>query len=128
MGQAALAAAFASVAVPAVGADAEQWRCRNTDFEVDCSDGKCQLSDSFTPMDIYVSAEHVSICAYTGCWEGQPIFMRDGPLVYASSRSLKWSQSEATGAFQLIINTDTKVGTVVGEVIGVLHCGMTSKT
>ena len=120
--QTALAAILLVMAVPAVAAEAEQWKCRNTDFELACSEGKCEVSDSFTPMDINVSAEELSICAYTGCWTGEPVFVQDGPFVYASSRSLKWSHNDTTVAFQLVINRDSKLGTVLGELVGVLHC------
>ncbi len=127
-GRAALAASLISIATLAIGAEAEQWNCRNTDFEIGCSDGKCEISDSFTPMDIQVSTEEVSVCAYTGCWKGKPVFVQDGPLLYASSRSLKWSQNDSVAGFQVVINRHTKLGSVLGEVVGILHCSVSPRS
>ena len=121
-------AVFLSFALPGVAtaSGTQQWNCRNTDFGIVCFDtGKCEVADSFTPMDITVSPDELSICAYSGCWEGKPIFAQSGPHIYARSESLKWSHNEKTAAFQLIVDTDSKLGMVLGDardIVGVLHC------
>ena len=52
----------------------EIWNCRNQ-IEVWCSVDSCAASaeDETTPMDISASRSdgQFSICAYSGCWEGQ---------------------------------------------------------
>lgn len=51
---------------------AEEWHCKN-DIEVSCLDGSCKVidDDGFTPMSINVTGTGaVSVCAYSGCWEG----------------------------------------------------------
>lgn len=49
-----------------------QWRCTN-DLEVRCTDGACEaeIGDGFTPMSVIVDdSGAMSVCAYSGCWEG----------------------------------------------------------
>jgi hypothetical protein len=52
---------------------ADSWNCRN-DLEIRCYSEKCeaQIKDDFTPMDVSVdnNSGSMSVCAYTGCWEG----------------------------------------------------------
>ncbi len=51
---------------------ASGWSCSN-DSEVMCSDKGCSIStgDDFTRMDIILLDNgKMTICAYTGCWEG----------------------------------------------------------
>ncbi len=47
-----------------------QWQCRN-DLEISCDVEHCEAVESFTPMDVRLDdAGSMSVCAYTGCWEG----------------------------------------------------------
>lgn len=55
---------------------AEDFHCRNTDAEIRCSGGSCAVeTDGFTPMELRRTANTLSICSYSACWEG-PIRMR----------------------------------------------------
>ena len=54
----------------------ESWNCRNQ-VEVWCAADGCAatLQGESTPMDIWASADGgISVCAYTGCWEGEATF------------------------------------------------------
>ncbi len=62
----------AVIPVSALGAGEKSWHCRNTNFEISCDDGKCENSGTHTPMDIHVSTQDISWCAYSGCWTGPP--------------------------------------------------------
>ena len=51
---------------------AESWQCRN-DLEIRCVEGKCsaETKSGFTPMSVSFSDNgKMSVCAYSGCWEG----------------------------------------------------------
>jgi len=54
----------------AFAADDTIWNCQNLDFEISCTDGACAAADAHTPMDIQVSHDEISWCAYSGCWAG----------------------------------------------------------
>ncbi len=62
----------ATVPAAAFGEEGETWNCRNVDFEISCADGTCASAESHTPMDIHLSQDEVSWCAYSGCWTGAP--------------------------------------------------------
>lgn len=51
-------------------ADVTAWSCRNEDLEISCYEGRCEASEEFTPMSVYVSPTKFSLCAYTNCNEG----------------------------------------------------------
>lgn len=96
--------------------DAPVWNCRNQ-LEVWCSADGCAASepDAFTPMDITARRSGaLSVCAYTGCWEGEAdITAIDGRLIWTSDK-LQFSTSP--DAFQssvtLLINQKDGVGFV----------------
>jgi len=48
------------------------WTCSNLDLEITCDGMGCQASETFTPMSVSLSAEDISVCAYSGCWQGAP--------------------------------------------------------
>lgn len=55
--------------LPAAAAD---FHCRNTDAEIWCATGKCGIeTQSFTPMELRRTGSKLSICAYSGCWDGK---------------------------------------------------------
>lgn len=61
-----------------VPAFAQDFHCRNTDAEIRCSGGSCEVEtgqSSFTPMELTRNGDRLSICSYSACWEG-PIRMR----------------------------------------------------
>lgn len=47
-----------------------EWTCSNQDLEIYCDDAGCAVSDVHTPMSVSLSESYMSVCAYTGCWQG----------------------------------------------------------
>jgi len=56
----------------ALAGEQPSWNCRNMDFEISCSAKGCEAAEAFTPMDIHLSGDEISLCAYTTCWSGAP--------------------------------------------------------
>src|SRR5690606_21193286 len=74
-------------------AQAETWRCFN-DVEVACTWDGCSIAadGGFTPMDLAFSSEGgVSLCAYTGCWDGSGDVVARLPFLVIAARQLPWS-------------------------------------
>jgi hypothetical protein len=74
-------------------AAAQDFDCRNTEAEIRCQGGKCEVeSEGFTPMQLSRKGGKLSLCAYSGCWEG-PILVRRSrgqvDLLYAELRSTR---------------------------------------
>lgn len=75
------------------GAQAETWRCFN-DLEVSCSGDSCGATGEggFTPMDLaFASDGGLSLCAYSGCWDGSGEVLADSPFLVIAARQLPWS-------------------------------------
>ena len=104
------------------------WACSN-DIEVWCSQEGCAAKprEEVTPMAITASpAGHLSICAYTGCWEGEAARAQlKGRLIWAADH-LVWSSSqggELTANGSLVIIEEKGVGFVeVGGIATPLLC------
>lgn len=80
-----------------VAVNAESWQCRN-DMEIRCADGNCEAADegAFTPMSVsFNDSGKMSVCAYTGCWEGTGKVFNDGAFLMLSGQSLKFSTSSS---------------------------------
>ncbi|MGA9581459.1 MAG: hypothetical protein WBR13_05780 [Allosphingosinicella sp.] len=82
----------------ATPAAAQDFTCSNKSAEISCDGGACKVnSDGFTPMSLGRTGNRLSICAYSGCWEG-PILVRRPrgsiDLLYAQVRN---SQASAGG-------------------------------
>lgn len=57
-------------------ATARDFECRNTAAETRCAEGACDVeTQAFTPMQLSRKGSRITLCAYSGCWEG-PILMR----------------------------------------------------
>jgi hypothetical protein len=101
-------------------AQAGGWSCRNNDLEIGCADGTCkaQAEGGFTPFDISVGADgrSLSICAYSGCWEGKPRVLKSGKHLLMSGRGLAWTGTSPDPAdFIVAIDTGDRVGFIKGE-------------
>ena len=74
---------------------AASWRCAN-DLEVSCGDGACQAEtgDAFTPMSVEVDESGaMSVCAYSGCWEGSGEVVESGEFLVLTGQDLEFSTS-----------------------------------
>ncbi len=97
---------------------ATDWNCRNHDMEISCSSEECESSDGFTPMDVsFNSKGSMSVCAYTGCWEGVgKVFSADNFTIIAGN-NLKFSTSSSddmNANFLIVIDTEDKVSVIKG--------------
>jgi len=71
------------------------WHCRN-DLEVRCAEGTCESvpAGEFTPMDVRVDdSRAMSVCAYSGCWEGNAEILRDERFLVWIGHDLRFSTS-----------------------------------
>ena len=84
-------AAFAADDAPA------SWSCQNTAAEISCGEGACEVTtgDGFTAMSVSASTDAaMSLCAYTGCWEGraQTMTTTDSRMHWTGT-DLRWSHA-----------------------------------
>lgn len=90
----------ATLLLLAAGAPAEIWRCRNQ-VEVWCAADGCAAAPEAetTPMDVTADPEGpVSVCAYTGCWEGaDPPVQRAGRVLWTLDGAAFSSQPNGAG-------------------------------
>lgn len=75
-------------------ASSTSWICRNDDLEITCGDDGCQVSESHTPMYVFVDQREMRVCAYSGCWSGSPAAMTSsGWFLVATGKDLPFSTS-----------------------------------
>ena len=89
-------------------ATAERWNCHN-DLEISCDRERCESAESFTPMDVTVDeAGAMSVCAYSGCWEGTGTVTRSARFVVLMGHGLSFStaQDAADGRQDIVIAID----------------------
>lgn len=76
---------------------AETWSCKN-DMEIHCGRSACEASGSFTPMDITLKTKgEISVCAYSGCWEGKATVTKDSRYLVFIGHNLTFSTSSNKG-------------------------------
>ena len=67
------------------------WQCRN-DLEISCNAEGCEAGESFTPMDVrFDDAGSMSVCAYSGCWEGTGTVVNSEAFVVLTGHKLAFS-------------------------------------
>lgn len=89
---------------------AEKWSCKN-DMEIQCDSTACEVSDSFTPMDVALNTRGtISVCAYSGCLEGNAVVTTNDRNLVFTARDLPFSssvkQDGSESAFVLVDRTD----------------------
>ncbi len=104
----------------------DRWVCAN-DIEVWCTVDSCAAKPEAetTPMAISARADgRFSVCAYTGCWEGQTRMANiDGRLVWAADGVPFSTNEAATADISLMIVARDGVGFVrVGAIASPLLC------
>lgn len=104
------------------------WQCRNHEFEISCNSSQCERAESHTPMDIYLSDQEISVCAYTGCWEGRADTASNmGRFLTYTGLDLPFStQADAKVDLSVTIDTENGVGTVLvaGLFVTPLTCSL----
>jgi hypothetical protein len=94
----------------AMPAAAQNFSCSNKAAEIRCGGGSCEaVTEGFTPMSVSRTGANLSVCAYSGCWEG-PLLVRRaaGPvdLLYARVRQSSGTGGTAAGMRDLSILYD----------------------
>lgn len=94
------ALAIATLALLFGCAHAEVWNCRN-DIEVMCANGTCGAETeegNFTPMSLaFSSSGSFSLCAYSGCWDGEGTVVATAPFLIITRANAAWSDPSANG-------------------------------
>ena len=98
-------------------ASATDWDCRNNDMEITCTTDKCAATGGFTPMDISVSdSGSMTICAYSGCWEGKGKVLKSGNHLLLSGHKLDWSgTTPGSGDFMIALDKSTGIAVINGK-------------
>ena len=91
---------------------AESWVCRNN-IEIRCASGNCsaEAKDAFTPMSVSFSdSGKMSVCAYSGCWEGTGRVFDSERFLILTGKSLKFSTASNPGQMRqdVAISLDRK--------------------
>lgn len=109
-----IASAFILITTPLIAAT--DWNCRNNDFEISCSSKKCKIATSFTPMHVSFDLKgNMSVCAYSGCWEGVGKVTHAVNYTIIAGHNLKFSTSgNNQGDFLIAIDTNDKVAVIKG--------------
>ena len=109
-----LAAFFLGAFAGVAGADGHAWNCSNLDFEISCDSKGCTQTAPHTPMDIQVSADMLTVCAYTGCWSGAPTAtVWAGGLLTVTGTGLTSQSGQGEMSASVSIDTGDGVATVL---------------
>ena len=110
---------------------ADGWQCRN-DLEISCVDGKCgsKSSGEMTPMDInFDEAGNISVCAYTGCWDGRGKISENGDFLILTGQNLKFSTSDSSRNVALTLDRNDNVGILkVGNFAQPVFCSRKNRS
>ena len=91
-----------ALALPAP-ASAHDFSCRNQAAEIQCADGECRAEiESFTPMRLTRAGPLISLCAYSGCWEGRVRFDRSRSGVHFIQGDVRRAGSSAQAGSSLL--------------------------
>ncbi len=103
MMKSAFALAGASVLALPAAASAHDFSCRNRASEIRYGAGECRSeSESFTPMDLTRAGPVITLCAYSGCWEGRVRFERSRSGVHFLQGRVRRTGSAAQGGSSLL--------------------------
>jgi hypothetical protein len=88
--------------------------CTNSAAEIRCSGASCEVvtpDKGFTPMELRRTGNMLSICAYSGCWEGRIITQRtlDGVSVMQARLKPSTPDQNDGSAISVIYNEAEKV-------------------
>ncbi len=107
----------AAMTLPALSASGEElsWSCRNNDLEISCNHGKCEVAEAHTAMDVHLSRDEISVCAYSGCWAGKPsAIVQTGAFLTFAGTSLPFSTNpEDLADVSVTIATKSHVATIL---------------
>lgn len=93
----------------------EGWECRNEAVEIFCDAEACSVSETHTPMHVHFDEHRLSVCAYTGCWEGEAsITASAGQFLWAAGDALPFSTLPDSAAdIALQLDRETQIATLI---------------
>lgn len=96
-------------------ATGEGWECRNESVEITCDAEACAVTETHTPMHVHIDAGRMSVCAYTGCWEGDAsITASAGQFLWITGDALPFStMPDSTANMALQLDRETQVATLI---------------
>ncbi len=98
------------------GGEAQVWQCSNAGLaEVNCTDKGCEAAAEFTPMEIDVGTERMSMCAYSACFEGgaEPLAKGGSHVVIRSTLRQTTVDAEAPSVMTVAIHVSSRAGTAL---------------
>ena len=97
-------------------ASAATWKCSNPDLEIRCLDGSCAVAESFTPLAITLAAnQQLSVCAYSGCWQGPSEVQQAGNYTVVVGSELEWLGHTGPAAdFIVVLDSLDQTGFIKG--------------
>lgn len=97
---------------------AQGWRCFN-DIEVRCYDAHCLAfdNDDFTPLSVdFDESGKLSVCAYSGCWQGRGHILSAQPYFVIFAEDLKWNNPYAENTENVLISLNRKSNIAILQV------------
>jgi len=95
------------------------WSCRAT-HDIQCSEGDCEIAEDqgIVPIDSYFDASgKVSMCVYSGCWEGDGQIQTSKQFHSVRGENLPWSSPDIDDYMDVFVSVD------VGRGVGVALAG-----
>lgn len=95
---------------------ATEWNCRNQDMEISCHLGQCQVSDSFTPLDVFFNdvTGELNVGMYSGVWQGRGMIIKDKDYLIIIAADMKLSTSGKGNDFLIILDRNDNVALIKG--------------
>ena len=103
---------------------AQDFTCRNMAAEIRCDGTACAVeTESFTPMELRRLGNRLSICAYSGCWEG-PIRMRRsyGGVTFLSAEVRGSGENRAVAPLSVMVDRDGSAQVRWGSFSNAMTC------
>lgn len=103
--------------VIACGQSSTAWTCRAT-HDVQCSEGQCEVGNDQGIVPIVVSFDtqgNLSMCAYSGCWEGTGHVLASAPFFTIVGENLPWSFPDSTDVADVSVTLDLSDGVAVAK-------------
>ena len=103
------------------------WTCSNQDTEIACDTSGCEVAETFTPMSVSLDTGSLSVCAYSGCWQGPPssVHLASDRFHTFTAKALPFSTAPASVA-DIAITVDLHSGVatlIVADVFAhPMHC------
>lgn len=89
------------------------YQCKN-DIEVQCNSSGCKsVAKDFTPMNVnFDSSGKLSVCAYSGCWQGTADVLNTGDFMILTGSNLKFSTTDSMQDIALTLDLSDSVATI----------------